>query len=314
MIKSIVVTLDGSALAEQSLPHAAALAGLYGARITLIRVPETLVVPVASAGIWITRETEPQESREHAAAYLAEVAARPMLAGLDVATALPQAPVVAGLLEAVHSAAADLVVLTTHGHSGITRMLLGSVAAKLLHHAPCDVYVVPANEIPADDAADGGVADHDAPPAFQTIVIPLDGSANGELALPVAAELARRTQATVRLMRVPTVPAYLTVIPDSAAMIPSHLQQRALEAEVYLTALAERQADVGLDVETDVEIAVTGGVEKAVVEYCADHEASLLIMSSHGHSGLARMILGSVADRVLRLSECPVWVVRSVES
>ena len=319
MIKSILVTLDGSGLAEQALPHAVALARLYDARLTLTRVPETLVVPVASAGIWITRETEPHESREHAASYLAEVAERPLLAGLDVDTVLPRHPVVAGLLEAITSAAADLVVLTTHGHSGITRMLLGSVASKLVHHAPTDVFVVPAHGVPSHDAPDHPVpaeavpayaASPEEPPAIGTIVVPLDGSANGELALPVAADVAQRTNAALRLMRVPTVPAYLTVIADSAAMIPSHLQQRALEAEIYLAEQAHRLAEAGLEVAADVEVTLEGGVDKAIEDYCAAQGADLVILCSHGQSGIARMILGSVADRVLRRSKQPVWIVR----
>ena len=298
MVRHILVTLDGSAAAEQALPHATMLARLFGARLTLARVPETMVVPVASAGIWITRETEPQEARAHAEAYLAEVVARPELAGLEVATALPHHPVVSGLVEAITAAGADLVVLTTHGHSGVARMLLGSVAAKLVQHAPVPVYVVPAQEVPAG------------PPHLATVVVPLDGSPNGELALPVATDLAHKTGAAVRLVRVPTVPAYLTVLADTAAMIPAHLQQRAIEAEGYLAEVLAGLAGQDVTVAADVEMTLEGGVEKAVVDYATSRHADLIVLCSHGQSGIARMIMGSVADRILRLAECPVWLVR----
>jgi nucleotide-binding universal stress UspA family protein len=298
MVQHILVTLDGSAIAEQALPHAAMLARLLGARLTLARVPETMVVPVASAGIWITRETEPHEARAHAEAYLAEVATRAELGGLDVQVALPQHPVVSGLVEAIAATGADLVVLTTHGHSGITHMLLGSVASKLVQHAHAPVYVVPARESP------GG------PPRLGTLVVPLDGSANGELALPVTADLARRAGAAIRLVRVPTVPAYLTVFADTAAMIPAHLQQRAIEAEGYLSDVAAGLAGQGLNVAADVEMALEGGVEKVVVDYATAQHADLILLCSHGQSGISRMIMGSIADRILRLSECAVWVVR----
>jgi nucleotide-binding universal stress UspA family protein len=298
MVKNILVTLDGSELAERALPHAAMLARLWAAQLTLARVPESMTVPVARAGIWITREMEPHEARAQAEQYLAEVAARPALAGLAVSTVLPDHPVVSGLVEAVTATGADLVVLTTHGHSGMTRVLLGSVAAKLVQHAPASVYVVPAGLEPT------------AEPRLRTLVVPLDGSDNGAAALPVAAALAGRTGATIRLVRVPTVPAYLTVIPDTAAMIPSHLQQRAIEAEAYLAAQADQLSSTGVDVAADVEMTLEGGVEQALVDYAAAHDADLIVMSSHGHSGLAHMIMGSIADRVLRLTDRPVWVVR----
>lgn len=298
MLANILVTLDGSELAEQALPYATALARLYGARLTLARVPETMVVPVASAGIWITREIEPHEARDLAEAYLAEVAARPELAGLTVGTTLPQHPVVAGLLEAVATTGADLIVMTTHGHSGVTRVLLGSVAQKVTQHAPVPILVVPT---PGEHAPE---------PTFETVVVPLDGSANGERALPTAVELARRSGAGLRLVRVPTVPTYLAVIPDTAAMIPAHLQQKALEAESYLAVQAASLSAAGLDVAADVTMVVEGGVEHAIAEYATEHQAQVIVLCSHGQSGFARLVMGSVADRMLRLAPCPVWIVR----
>ena len=103
----------------------------------------------------------------------------------------------------------DLVVLTTHGHSGVARVLLGSVAAKLAQHSPVPLVVVPA------------LADEVVQPQLRTVVVPLDGSANGEAALPMAVALGRRTGCRLRLVQVPTVAAYLTIIPDTAPMIPA---------------------------------------------------------------------------------------------
>jgi nucleotide-binding universal stress UspA family protein len=325
MPQHILVTLDGSPLAEQALPYAAALARMYGARLTLARVPETLVVPVASAGVWITREAEPHEAREQAAAYLAELAARPALADLAPDSLLPGHPVVAGLLEAIHQTGADLVVLTTHGLSGVTRLLLGSVASKLVQQSPANVLVVPALEDEDEDQAaeDEAVVAQARPgadtsvdglawePVFDTLVVPLDGSANAEDALPVAGELARRSGAQLRLVRVPIVPAYLTLLPDTAAMIPSHLQQKALEAESYLARVVPDVAAEGLEVSGDVEVALERGVERAIVTYADQHDADLILLTSHGHSGLTRLVMGSVADRVIRLASCPTWVVRT---
>jgi len=301
MTPSIFVPLDGSPLAEQSLPHAARLAELLGASLLLARVPETMIVPVMSAGIWITQEIEPAEAHEHAEAYLAGVARRPELAGHTVQTLLPGHPVADGLLRAVEMTHPRLVVMTTHGRSGLGRWVLGSIADKIVHAAPVPVYVVRATDAPATAA----------PPGFKRILVPLDGSPAAEAALDEATALARATGGALVLVRVPTVPGYATVIPETAGWIPQLLRDKAVEAAAYLGALAERLRGDGLDVTTDVEIVAVGTVAEGILAAAADHEADLVVMSTHGRTGFRRWMLGSVADGVLHHTGVPLWLVRS---
>ena len=95
MTDTILVPLDGSELAEQALPHAAALARALAVPVTLARVPESVVVPVVSAGIWITHEVEAAEAREQAEAYLSALAESPVFEGITVGHAIPSVPVAA---------------------------------------------------------------------------------------------------------------------------------------------------------------------------------------------------------------------------
>ena len=93
MIDRILVPLDGAAIAEQALPHAEEMARALGAGIVLARVPEQVLVPVMSAGVWLTESVESEEAHRDAEAYLAELAARPELEGLEVQTLTPEYPV-----------------------------------------------------------------------------------------------------------------------------------------------------------------------------------------------------------------------------
>ena len=299
-MQTVLVPLDGSDLAELALPHAVALVRRLGGRIVLARVPETLVVPVMSGGIWVTREVESHEAQEVAEAYLAEIAAREALAGLDVETLTPHHPVAHGLLEAIHHSAAGLVVMTTHGHSGLGRWLLGSVADKLVHASPVPVYVVRSSESPA-------------PPAFGRVLVPLDGSELAEAALEDAAALAQVAGSELRLVRVPTLPGYATAIPETAGWIPDLLREAALEAETYLTGIAARLEAEGLRVAADVEMIVAGSVADALLDYAERSRVDLIVMSTHGRTGVGRWLFGSVADRVLQASPVPVWLVRVAE-
>ncbi|MFQ5459461.1 MAG: universal stress protein, partial [Anaerolineae bacterium] len=179
MTDHILVPLDGSGVAEAALAHAAALAKLLGARITLARVPETMIVPVADGGAWLTQTMESDEARRRADEYLRAVARQPTLHGLAVDCVTPAYPVVAGLFSAVEELGVDLVIMTSHGHTGAARWVFGGVAHKMVRGSPVPVYVLRA---PRRDDGEGH-APPPPPPAFKTIVVPLDGSQLAESAL-----------------------------------------------------------------------------------------------------------------------------------
>lgn len=315
MSHSILVPLDGSTLAERALPHAAMLARLYGASVLLLRVPESIIVPVLSAGIWITEEVEPQEAHLRAEQYLAETAGLPLWGDLMVETMTPPHPVAQGLLRAIEATEPLLTVMTTHGRSGAGRVVLGSIAEKIVHTAPGPVYLIrvresegPAPEAEADSSAAAAI---EAPiPPLSRLLVPLDGSPLAETVLPVAVDLARRANAALTLIRVPTVPGYATAIPETAGWIPQLLGEQAAEATAYLEGVAARLEDGGIQVSTDVELVTAGSVAEGILASAAEHRADLVMMASHGRTGLARWFLGSVADSVIHHATLPVWLIR----
>jgi len=331
MVRRLMVPLDGSDLAEIALPHAAALARAFGAELFLARVPEATLVPVMSAGVWITKVVETPDAQAEATRYLEAASRRPVLAGLQVRMVVVEQPVVDGLIGAVRAEGVDLLVLSTHGRTGAMRWAFGSVAERLVHGVRGSVYVVRAGTA-ARRARIGATADHPArtepapregspgdgqspaggagPLADGRIVVPLDGSELAELAVERAATLARAVGGSVNLVRVPGVPGYLTVVPETAGWIPEQLRESASAAEAYLSDLAEALRRDGADADHDVRAVIEGAVADGILDHAHDQDASLIVMSSHGRSGFGRWIYGSVADRVLRGAECPVWVVR----
>lgn len=300
MIDRILVPLDGSAIAEQALPHAEAMARALGAGLVLARVPEQVLVPVMSAGVWLTESVESEDAHENAESYLAELASRPELEGLDVQTRMPDYPVVHGLIEAVEETGADLVVMTSHGLTGPDRWVFGSVAEKMIEAAPVPLYVVRA-------AAEGEPVP---PPQLDHLLVPLDGSETAEAALEAAAALALARNAKITLCRVPVVPGYLTVVPETSGWIPEQVEKSAAEATAYLAERAEALEARGLEVETWVEYMFMGSVADGILEAAKERDCGLVVMSSHGRSGISRWFFGSVASRVLRGADRPVWVVR----
>lgn len=296
----ILVPLDGSALAERALPHAAQLARLFGARITLARVIEPQVLPPAEAGAWPVHAVEGVPTAEDVLAYLAEAAARPLLAGLSVDLVRPPYPVAAGLLDEIEAQGVDLVVMTTHGFSGFTRLLLGSVADKLIRHADVPVYVVPVD----------GEALRVMP--LRRLVVPLDGSAEAEAALDPAVLLARLARAQLDLLSIPTVPSYAMVAPEAAGWRPEILRTMADESQAYLAALGSRlTADSAVRVATSVDPTGSGSVAETIVSHVRRVAGDAVVMATHGRGGASRWLLGSVTDHVVRIAERPVWVVRT---
>lgn len=146
--------------------------------------------------------------------------------------------------------------------------------------------------------------------AFKRILVPLDGSALGETALPYAEQIAVANQSRLILLQVVT--PYQFALADSSSANIGRIAQEFTESSVeeatnYLRAVSDRLAGKGLDVECHVEI---GFPAERIVTYSREQEGDLIVMSTHGRSGINRWLLGSVADKVLHAAGVPVLLVR----
>jgi nucleotide-binding universal stress UspA family protein len=301
VLSLLVVPLDGSPFGEQALPVAARLAAAHGATLHLVTNAGALVQPLHVGGAPVYDTAFDDERRRELDAYLQRVAERVRAEhGCRVSTALltGDAPADAIAEEAVR-AGAQLVVLTTHGRGGFSRMWLGSVTTELLRHSSLPLLVVRAgDEAPA--AAER--------PAH--VLVPLDGSDVAEQVLEHALAVVAPYDARFTLLR---------VVSMGASMLPydqtfwTATEQRVLEgeraaAEDYMLALVERLRARGVPAEGVVVL--ESDPARTILREAEERRADLVAMSTHTRSGAARLFVGSVTDKVLRAATTPVLAVR----
>jgi nucleotide-binding universal stress UspA family protein len=305
MIRSLFVPVDGSAFGEHSLPLAFSLARRANARIRIARVHE--LFPPAYGGAVQFAGMVDDAVRQRENSYLDDLRRRlPDDVAGRTTVELLDGEVVPTLKERADTA--DLVVMTTHGYGPLARFWLGSVADELPRVVRTPVLLVRPGEHPADLRAEVGV---------KQILVALDGSKAAEDILGPVTDVATIAGATIQLVRV--VPPLLieggSGSHDDDARGPTLLdelrqEQRAeLErTEAYLASVAARTASTGLTVQTRVLLA-----EKPAVAILREAEvagADLMALATHGRRGLPRLLIGSVADKLIRGSNLSVLINR----
>lgn len=199
----------------------------------------------------------------------------------------------------VEQAAADLVVMSTHGRGGLERAWLGSVADRLIRRVGVPLLLVRPGE------EDRGPQE----PSIRRVLVPLDGSELAEAALAPAVRVARQVGASLELLRV-VDPAMLTespYIPATPEDSAEYAERQTSEARSYLMGVAERLRADGVEV---AEVSVDDGVPASTILGRAAVGADLIAMATHGRGGLKRWLVGSVSDKVLRGADVPVMLVR----
>lgn len=297
MFHTLIVPLDGSELAERALPYAMHLAAAARGEIILVRValaPAPMTIEAADF------ERMQRIALGEAESYLARIAATTP-PQVSVKTVVLYGRVARRLIETVHEFGADAVVMATHGRTGLPHLLYGSVAEALLAQSPVPVLLVHARpgEAPVD-AFD---------PAYARVVVPLDGSSFAEAALEPAADLVGTTGELI-LTCVVEPPA--KVERDETGHVIAYLDQQeeatTREARDYMLEVARQleQSHPGIRTRADVRLGEpAAGITMSVIDRTAD----LVVMATHGRTGLSRALVGSVAGAVLRDGNAPVLLV-----
>ncbi len=300
MYRHILVALDGSDFGERALPMAVTLAKASGAQVTLVRAAWTTVAPGTDA---IEAQRKVVADAE---TYLAGVASRLLAEGINAEAAVPYAAAAEGILAEITVRHADMVVMCTHGRSGLGRWVYGSVAEAVLARSSVPVLLV---------RPTGPLARLAAASATPAVLLPVDGSAFSEAALPHALTLVRALAGSLVLLRV-VVPS-LGYYPDPLLGQPyvSDVGERLIddgekEAKQYVTDLAGRLAAEGLAVTHVVRV---GFPSETILDEAKTAGAQLIVMATHGRTGLREMLLGSVALDVVRHGGLPLLLVRPPE-
>ena len=333
MFKRIVVPLDGSIRAERAIPVAVRIARASGGAIILLRVVNTpleigsQVVPLSG---YVANTLE--EDIEVATGYLTALAGSEELDGVGVKMKVLPGTAAQTILDVVIEEQAELVVMCSHGDTGVKRWVLGSVAQKVARQSTVPVLVLrQGGSMPTTS-----YPDQLRPLRSLMALVALDGSALAEAALMPAASLVMALAAPARgalqLTRVVRLPITGSERGEQSqhhypASVDLHLKEQALlEAKTYLGNLVDqlRQGPLadanltltwsvatGKDVaDTIIKAAETGEDAGGAMVYGG---CDLIVLATHGRGGLQRLMLGSVTERILGATKLPILIVRPHE-
>ena len=281
MTLTILVPLDGSPLAAQALPFAASLVEGGRGRLVLAHVQSSFYSDIPS---YYDPAKDAEALRQEGVTATSYVHRDP---SDDVAAVLDLA---------IREAAADLVVMSTHGRGGLGRSLFGSIADQLMRRAEVPVLLVP----PACEVS------WQARPPSQ-ILVPLDGSPLAEQALDSAAGLARLLDAEILLVRALSPALHMRYRGDKLTLSSADFVE-VEDAWQYLAGIAS-----GLRAgrcRSSFWVLV-GSPSVSIADAARTEGVDLIVMTTHGRGGLSRLLLGSTADGVLQRSHVPILLVRS---
>jgi nucleotide-binding universal stress UspA family protein len=301
----MLVPLDGSELAEKVLVYVKELAGRLDLDVTLLYVcnkEEFQVLPMHRSYV----ERAAELAKTQIEAVRASIGGKSKAKAGQVVGRVTVGYAAEEILRHTDENNIDLILMTTHGRSGIKRWVLGSVADKVLRASRVPVLLIRAGI--HDDIA------YDKWPKT-TIVVPLDGSKLAESVLPHAEALAKQRGldgAELVLLRVtepPTIPSdYPAAMPESwEEHVERETSRRKHESQQYLAGVEKRLKDAGFNVRSEV---LVGNPAEEIVGHCSRNRFSLIVIATHGRSGISRWAYGSVAEKVLVGSSNPILVVR----
>jgi nucleotide-binding universal stress UspA family protein len=318
MFYRILVPLDGSLRAEAAIPVAARLARASHGTVILVRSVELppVISPLGAppAPVMTPEPFNGSERADEAARYLERLASQKPLAGLKTLTQVAEGPAVDSILALSQQERADLIVMCARGMRAYHRWKLGSVTQHVAHHAQAPVLVL--NELTT------GAPERQ----FATVrraLVPLDGSALAEAAIPAAIQLMAAQapdNGSLHLLRV--------VSPFAGEERGATQESVVAEANAYLQRLTERltatptehlrlSVTAGTVVDADAASAILAAAEPAGEPSGEAGERStigrdMIVMATHGRTGILRWSLGSITERVLQATELPLLIVRPV--
>jgi nucleotide-binding universal stress UspA family protein len=310
MFKKILVPLDGSVEAETVIPYVRDLARRFESEVDIL-----------SIGLGNKRRRVNQlledyvhHTLEHLQGH--NVVCRAVLLYSDSGqdgvgyAEMSDGPAMKGRGKVLYGGPADtildyskkhhvnLIVMATHGHSGLKRWWLGSVFEKVVSESVSPVLGIHSKYVREIDG--------DRTSTFRHILVPLDGSEIGEAALQDAEAVALKTGARIDLLHVIPEPHII-----EARMLGTEFTDfvKAMHdaGEKYLNKVSSRLGERGIDVTMKI---LAGDPATKIVDQARHDKADLIAMSTHGRSGIARWVLGSVADKILHESKIPMWLVR----
>jgi len=292
MYEKILVPLDGSELAEVALPYAEELAGRLGSEVNLLAVSESAETESYHEHLmYIQRMVEP--TKRGIEMYLEKPHGRAIKVDSGILVGHPAEEIV----DYADKADIDLIVMATHGRSGVRRWVLGGVADKVVRATKRPVALIRAKDTRPEIREKG---------ILNKVLVPLDGSKESEAVIPYIEELASKLEAEVVLLRILEVNYEIF----QASQL-EQLESARVAAKDYIEKTAAQLKQRGVAASTEFREVVVNATAEEIIKLADEIRVDLVAMSTHGRSGVSRWTFGSVADRVLHEGNTPLLLVRT---
>ena len=307
----VIVPLDGSKLAEEALPLGISLAQKAPSAgvVQLVQVipsrDQTFNYITTPDGTMMPIDII-ETFRANAQRYLEQKKNQLVKAGITVETTIIEGDVGPAIADFANQEEAAYLVMSTHGRGGLSRWMLGSVTDQVLHLSERPLLIIRPKE-----TSDALLASRLIPanlPQLERIVVPLDGEPLAERVLPHAKTLARAYGAELLLWRSVSAVTPGMMHAEIAILETKLIEMNRQQAKEYLNRIK-----IDLEMEGFKVSAAVGGmpITDRILAYAAKSDADLIAMSTHARSAIGRMIMGSVADGVIRAGSLPVLVIRA---
>jgi nucleotide-binding universal stress UspA family protein len=298
MFKHILVPLDGSSLAECVLPHIAAMAKSGQVEVTLLRVLDQMDASSQPVSVdpldWQIHKAEAEN-------YLKEISQRLSKTGIQSDIVTLEGKAAEAVIEYAHEKKVDLIILSSHGQSGISGWNVSSVVQKIIYRVRTSIMIVRAYQ-PIVEEVDTL--------SYQRIIAPLDGSSRAEFALPVISRLSHAHNAEVviiHIVRQPEMPRKIPLTQDDIDLLNQLIERNRQEAEKYLTDLSTR-----VDVDIQTRLLVSDKVISALHSQVEKDMGDLVVFCAHGYSGETRWPYGSVVISFIAYGQTPLLVLQDL--
>lgn len=291
-MKKILVPLDGSELSEKVLDHIEVLAQKANTEITLLRV-----VPFSWPSEFIHVREMGDEMDKEASDYLFSIESKLGEKGVNADVCVKEGHVPEVICSVAQEKGVNLIAMSTHGRGMVRRWALGSVADRVVQISDIPVLLYRSTGETIPDSH------------YKNVLIPLDGSRLSEHILPHARRLVELFGTKVWFLHVIN-----TDLVDSFNVLKEGMHEK--EGEIietirnYFSTLEKRIKETGTSYELVIK---KGNPAETICDFANENDMDLIAMSTHGHGGISRCLLGSVADKVVQSSSRPVLLIKGEE-
>ena len=301
MFETILVPLDGSLLAECVLPHVVAIARAFNAKVILLRVLEK---NRANGSAQLFDLLNWQIKKTEAKLYLEKISARLIKSQLRIDATVLEGLVAESITEFAQSQGVKLIILSSHGRSGVTQWGISSAAQKIILGAPTSVLIVRAHQPAVSELKEQ---------PYRQILVPLDGSQRAENALPLITMLARFHKSRIHILHVVKSPEMARHMPpaqedvDLSNRIVARNQEEAIR---YLEQVKSRSHLDSIDVQTHL---ITSDNAAAALHGLVEQEhIDMVALNAHGYSGNNQWPYGSMVINFILYGKVPLLIVQDL--